>query len=103
MSTYSPDRWVIVKFNGESSKVLAGWSGGYLDGDNWRLSSGLEKIEEDGDYYNMINHSGSVYRCHKDSNEMNVIMIQMYDVMKQLTEKDGGTIEIISVEEFNDV
>ena len=33
---YTPDNWVVLKFDIEGSpvvhKVLCGWSGGYLDG-----------------------------------------------------------------------
>ena len=59
---YNPNRWVILSFTDEKEtwyKVFGSWSGGYLDGDSWRLSSGLDKIEEEGDYYLMRNHSGS--------------------------------------------
>ena len=34
---YTPDNWVVLKFDVEGfpviHKVLCGWSGGYLDGD----------------------------------------------------------------------
>ena len=61
-----PDNWVVVKVDEDFYKVLAGWSGGYLDGDSWRLNSGITKVEEDGDYWLFIGESGSVYQCHKE-------------------------------------
>ena len=65
---YAPDNWVIIKFP-ECYKVLAGWSGGYLDGDSWRMNSGITNcyMEVDGDYYYFSGFSGSTYRCHKNS------------------------------------
>jgi hypothetical protein len=48
MSTYYPDKWVLVEFdspgNGKITKVMASNYGGYLGGDSWKLSSGVNKI-----------------------------------------------------------
>lgn len=69
---YAPDNWVVVE-TPHCYKVLAGWSGSYfgdhLGGDEWRLNSGITGcyMEQDGDYYFFTGHSGSTYRCHKDS------------------------------------
>lgn len=65
---YIPDKWLILKFlKGEVFyKVFATWSGGYANGDEWKLNSGITKVEEDGDYYLFYGYSGSVYRCHKN-------------------------------------
>jgi len=69
---YKPDLWMIVKFNeGTDNKVyyrvLASWQGGYLDGDSWRMNSGITKAEQEGDYTLFHGSSGSIYRCHKKS------------------------------------
>jgi hypothetical protein len=65
---YTPHNWVVIHFSGPDShyRVLGGWSGSYLESDHWRLNSGITGVEEDGDYFNFIGYSGSVYRCHKD-------------------------------------
>lgn len=63
---YTPDNWIIVKLP-QCYKVLAGWSGGYLDADKWRLNSGITSCHNVGDYYVFTGHSGSLYHCHKDS------------------------------------
>ena len=48
MSEYTCDNWVVIKFNTEEHgifyKVLVGTSGGYLDGDSWRMNSGITKV-----------------------------------------------------------
>ena len=35
MTNYNPDNWVVIKMSGNDPhyRVLAGWSGGYLDGE----------------------------------------------------------------------
>jgi len=76
-----PDNWVLLKFtcNGEIIyKVFAGWHGNYLEGDSWKLNSGINKIEEDGEYYLFHGYSGSVYRCHKASYGMNYFMVEIF-------------------------
>ena len=61
-----PDRWVVVKItnNGEVLyKLFSTWLGGYLDGDSWKMNSGIVKVEEQGDYLKFFGHSGSCYEC----------------------------------------
>lgn len=69
MSEYCPDYWTVVFINGTDPhyRVLAGWSGGYLHGDSWKLNSGITGVRQDGDYLLFSGASGSTYRCHKDS------------------------------------
>ena len=65
----TPDRWVVVKIDNNIDKpfykVFGSWAGGYLDGDRWKLNSGIKSVEYDEDYYYFIGHSGSCYKCHK--------------------------------------
>ena len=63
----TPDKWVILKINSEINKVFASWGGGYLNGDYWRVNSGIVKVEEDENYYYFYGYSGSIYKCHKDA------------------------------------
>ena len=69
MSNYTPDNWVVIKMDGDEPhyRVLAGWSGGYLDGNSWKVNSGIVRVEIDGDYYCFYGLSGSCYSCHKES------------------------------------
>jgi hypothetical protein len=69
MADYTPHNWVVVNItsNGETfNKVLAGWSGGYLDGDTWRMNSGITAVGKDGSDWLFYGASGSVYRCDRD-------------------------------------
>ena len=69
MSYYTPDNWVVIKLDDGKDphyRVLAGWSGGYLTGDSWRMNSGITKVIEEDDHWLFIGSSGSTYACHKD-------------------------------------
>lgn len=103
MSEYNPDKWAILKIEMNDNlvyKVLGGWSGGYLDGDGWRLSSGLESVETEGDFYLLKNHSGSVYKCHKEANGFNRISGEKFAEYEKILKKQGGKIKSISVDDF---
>ncbi len=64
---YTPDEWCLIKLDGKSPhyRVFGSWRGGYLDGDYWRMNSGITKIEEEDDFYIFHGSSGSFYKCHK--------------------------------------
>jgi hypothetical protein len=59
-----PEKWVILKI-GDYYKVFGTWAGGYLDGDRWKLNSGIKEVEQDKDFYYFIGYSGSCYKCYK--------------------------------------
>ena len=66
-STYcTPHRWLLVE-QGDIHKVFASFDGGYLDGNSWRLNSGIKDVVIDGDYFLFHGFSGSVYKCHKEA------------------------------------
>lgn len=65
-SEHIPDRWLLVEV-GDIHKVFATCVNGYLHSDSWRLNSGIEHVEVDGDYFLFHGFSGSVYKCHKDA------------------------------------
>ena len=69
MSDYTCDNWVVIKMKGDDPhyRLLVGTSGGYLDGDSWRMNSGITKVEEDEEFYYFSGSSGSRYRCYKES------------------------------------
>jgi len=67
MSTYTPDRWMLVRINGDKPhyRVFGSWYGGYLHGDSWRMNSGVKSYKEDDTYYYFSGESGSEYKCRK--------------------------------------
>lgn len=88
MTVYYPDHWCVIKmnYNGEVIyKILGAWSSSYLHGPSWRLNSGVEKIGYDSeeDMYEFVGHSGSVYKCHRDSYGMNLASMGAWNTMKE--------------------
>jgi hypothetical protein len=82
MNPYTPDKWIIIKGtvnNKTIFKVLAGWSGSYLEGQSWRINSGITKVEVNDDSYLFHGHSGSVYKCRKTGYGTNGIMNGILD------------------------
>ena len=94
MSIYYPDNWVIIQIKGDNPhyKVLAGWSGGYIDGSSWKLNSGITRLEEDGNHCNFYGHSGSLYSCSKGSYGLRMNNAYVWDKLKNL---HGGKVELL--------
>jgi len=99
MSDYNPDKWMVVKITGNDLppvyKVFACWSGGYLDGDSWKLNSGITKVTEKIDYIFFDGSSGSVYACRKG---MYGSTAYGYGVLQNFIKKaadNGVTIEVL--------
>jgi hypothetical protein len=99
MSTYTPDRWVLVKIQAAGKeayyRVLAGWYGGYTQGDSWKLSSGLEKALEHDKHYEMPQSSGSTYLCYKAAYGMSSYMHSVFEGFKKDAEKIGMVFELL--------
>ena len=107
MSYYAPDRWVIVRIKSEKhpmiDKILGSWYGGYAGSDEWRMSSGVTKVVDKDTYYEVHNHSGSIYELSKQTEGMSAYTGSVYARLeKQLTEEGLGTIEIINIKDLND-
>jgi hypothetical protein len=97
---YTPDNWVILKIthpDGILYRILAGWSGSYLDGDRWRMNSGITRFEEEENYYVFYGYSGSAYRCHKDSE---TLRMNCAYVLQALQKEYPNQVEQIWYEEF---
>ena len=67
---YRPDRWLMVSLTTDSKvhyRVFATWGGGYLNGDSWKLNSGVTALRETKDNFYFEGSSGSTYICNKKS------------------------------------
>ena len=88
MTEYTPDKWLVVKIEGGkfplTYKVFANWHGGYLDGDSWKLNSGITKVTKEGNFYLFKGYSGSVYSCNE--NRYGATMYG-YGVLQNIIEK----------------
>lgn len=94
---YTPDNWVVIKASRKKDddvhfRVLAGWSGGYLSGDSWRLNSGITKVSKDGEYYLFQGNSNSTYRLHKDSYGLRM---NNHYVWEELQKSSGYSVSLL--------
>ena len=95
MNEYTPDNWVVLKITYSEEtlyKVLGGWSGGYLDGDSWRMNSGITGVEKQAHLYGFYGSSGSVYWCHQGGYGLRMNNAGVYN---QLKERFGDTVELM--------
>jgi hypothetical protein len=103
MSEYTPDAWVIVEMtnkNDKTRKILAGWYGGYIGADEWRLSSGITEIVDKGEHYEIHNESGSVYTCRKAAERFTALTMNLYSRWRNKMSEDMAIEHIqIGVEE----
>lgn len=95
----TPDSWAIVEVNHEGKqfqKILSGWSGGYLDGDAWRMSSRIKEIniKVNQDFFTIVTESGSQYTLFKSRQGLRMSNAGIYN---QLKEKYGDMVEIIEL------
>jgi hypothetical protein len=102
MSNYTPDTWTIVKITGATPhyRVFGSWRGGYLDGDSWRMNSGIVSVSEDEHgYFIFKGETGSEYRCHKES--YGIRSTHNSAVLESYVQKSSGFME--NIEELPDV
>lgn len=92
-ATESPDKWVILKLPENLYKVFGTWNGGYLEGDSWKLNSGIEKVDQDEDFYYFIGFSGSCYKCHKGG--YGLASSFGSGVLNKIMEASAGEIELM--------
>ena len=92
--SYVPDYWRVIKLTGEPIgteplyKIIATWSGSYLSGESWKINSGIVRIKEEDDCYDIYGMSGSVYRCYKENESANYYMLEIFgSYEKQLAER----------------
>lgn len=98
MSEYIPDKWVVIEIDQgggiKHQRVFAGWYGGYLHGDSWKMNSGIKSYTLVDDVYEFHGESGSVYKCHKDCYGMS---LYMQSVFESIVEKTVGSVVTISI------
>jgi len=95
----TPNSWVVIEVNHEGKqfqKILSGWSGGYLDGDSWRMSSPIKilEIDIDSEWITAITESGSTYRLLKESQGLRMSNAGIYNKLK---EQFGDSVEIVEL------
>jgi len=105
MSDYTPDRWVVLEITSPKEtirKVFAGWYGGYLGSDSWKLNSGITAVRiDDQGHYEFDGYSGSTYHCHANTNGMSGYMHSVLTSwLNQAEERGDVQIRIIDLEDI---
>jgi hypothetical protein len=94
----TPDAWVIIEIKqGEQfQKILSGWSGSYLYGDAWRMSSPIKQldIKVNQDFFTVETNSGSTYTLWKSRQGLRMSNAGVYNELK---EKFGDMLEIVEL------
>jgi hypothetical protein len=102
MNTYHPDSWKIVVIDsakhGKVYKVLASWYGGFVQGDSWKLSSGIESVSYENGIYTMPQSSGSVYMLHENCEHISGIMGGVFSSFAKQAEESEGAFTITMLE-----
>ena len=100
---YAPDGWAFLKIQVEGCeptvKVFGSWAGGHLNGDWWRVNSGVIQIEENLNEYIVSGYSGSQYILSKQNNHITSYNKGVLEDMIQELLSYGHQAEIISVQE----
>jgi len=108
MSDYTPDCWVVLEFTTAKEtiqKVFAGWYGGFMDGDSWKLNSGITAVRSDDQgHYEFDGYSGSTYYCHFNGYYMNGSMRDILaNWLKQADEHGDIKIKVLSLDEIVEI
>ena len=99
MNEYTPDAWVLIEVKDPHTglllrKVLAGWVGGYLNDDSWRLSSGVTKIVHSDNGYTIHNESGSIYHVGIHNERFTNLTASIYEQLQE-----GQSVKQILIED----
>lgn len=102
VTEYTPDAWVTIKIDFKTSQpsfrcVVAGWYGGYANGDSWRRSSPIEQVHDLVSHYEFETESGAVYICAKGANR---VSMQIAQVIANL--RNHPDVELVTVDEVYD-
>jgi hypothetical protein len=100
--TEVPFKWVIVKIENNDEthyKVFASWLGGYLNGDSWKINSGIKSIEEDEDNYYFIGFSDSVYKCDKKAYGFATSF--SYSILDDFIERSEGKMTLMENQDWS--
>lgn len=95
---HNPDRWCVMKYSTGDVAILSGWSGGYLQGDQWRRSSKVEMVSEFEDHF-MVQTQSSEYILRKNAIGMTGLMMNIAGQANLHQEVIGYTCEFITEEE----
>lgn len=101
---YKPNYWQVVKITSTEGKILykvfATWVGGYVEGDSWKMNSGIETVKVNEKTIEFSGYSGSVYECLLDEGSYRTSMYtqSVLDSMIKKADLIGAKIEVLPFE-----
>lgn len=109
MTIYNPDKWKLIKIinhkkNEVYYKIFGTWSGSYIYGSSWKLSSGCKSFEYDphNKIWSSPQWSGSTYQIHENAEGV----CGMWDgFLQDFVDKstDDVTIEVVENPDFSKI
>lgn len=103
MSTYTPDRWVVLELISPKQtirKVFAGWYGGFAGSDSWKLNSGITTVRRNGEWLEFDGYSGSTYHCHVNTYKLSGLMNEVLGRwLRQADELGDLQIRVLTLDE----
>ena len=102
--TYNPNYWLILRMSSDQGvvfyKVFATWVGGYVNGDSWRMNSGIVQVKRKENIIEFHGTSGSIYECLMDEGSYRTSMYtqSVLDSMIQKADLIGAKIEVLPFE-----
>lgn len=98
----TPDSWIVFKIQTPEEtffKLFSCWYGSFLDGDKWRLNSGITSVtKDDNGFYIVKGNSDTVYKVHKSS--YNKCTTYCNGVKESLMGNGEFNIEVIDLDEY---
>ena len=88
----TPDAWAIVEIKDPifpgyppHKRIISGWSGSYLYGDSWRMSSPIKEfdIKVNEDFFTIMTESGSTYTLFKSRQGLRMSNAGIYNELKE--------------------
>ena len=103
---YYPDRWLVLKFTTAKEtfyKLFTTWSGGYCQGDSWKLNSGIKAIEVKDNRIDFLGYSGSIYSCNFEAQGNTLYGSGVLSNLIEQASTIGINIETVLFEEVNEL
>ena len=98
-----PDVWELIRITNDGAnidKILSGWYGGYANGDSWRFSSRISKMEERPGYFYVVTESGTEYELNKSVRRFSGMTAGIYEHFAKKIEEQNklDTSKVITIE-----
>lgn len=107
MAIERPNAALVVRISKDEEsihKLISGWDGGYTWGSEWRINSGITKIELVDGLYMVHGSSGSIYSFHENQYRQTGAMNPAFGLLDQcFDQKLIDEYQILTLREFEEL